>query len=359
MTVQTTARPVPAAVTACLATPVEQRVPAAVGAARYLAQHAGFGWTLPGQGAASITVEQALRAGRLDFDVQVWDTQAVNLTDRGVTTLDLKRTKCTVRVNQDGTVAELGGVGTAYTAIVNRTAFAFGEHILGQHGGGVVAVASHGLTEGSNTYVALRLKEGFEVKNAAGEADPYDLYLTVTNCHTGEGGLSINVTPVRRASCTQPAVDFARARQSLKIRHTGNILEKLGLARRAVNLAEAWTEQFVPAAERLLEVTLTRGQIDGLVEELLRTPAGRKEKSKAMWAERREVLRWLIHESPTTAFGRGTAYAVVNAWTEYQDYYPAGLRGRRDPEFARYYRAVSGLTHSAKKSIFARFGFRA
>jgi phage/plasmid-like protein (TIGR03299 family) len=287
----------------------EGRLPAFLG----LARHTGGTYVEDNTG---MTVEQGLRAAGLDWTVQV--VEGVNvpvITDTGVTTVNYPDHRGTVRVNKDGSASRLGIVKTKYRAMQNVDAGGYGQAIVDEFGANLVAVGQFGDPMGSKTYMALRLPETMLV---AGQ-DAHDLYVTVLNDHTGNGGVTALIAPIRLDCLNQTHATFRGAPLRLSLRHTGHMTGKVAQAREVLDLTHKWVPAFQQAADRLLDVAVSDALFEQIIKDVIAEPTGTTKRSLNGYQAKVDGIK-AARQSPTNAFARETAYGAYNAFVEWADF---------------------------------------
>jgi phage/plasmid-like protein (TIGR03299 family) len=272
-----------------------------------------------------MTVDRALEAAGLDFTVSLHDDLSVPVVDdHGVETVKatgkFRATVASLPPGKDGTRPPrrlLGVVGRRYELVQPTEAAEFGQQIIEESGGSVVAVGAYGDPTGSRMYMALRLPEGIKV----GGIDPHDLYLTIGNSFGGDTGLWGCVAPIRLDCTNQVAATFGKLSNRFSIRHTANWRGRSDEVGKALAITGTWTEQWLKASEQLLATPLVGSDLDGFLESLMPTPrTARTETGERSWQMRRNQVANLAREGENNTVGRGTAYAAYQAVAEWADH---------------------------------------
>jgi phage/plasmid-like protein (TIGR03299 family) len=286
------------------------RFPAFIG----LARHTGGVYA---EDQAGVTVEEALVAAGLDFDVELHTgVQVPVLTPDGVSTVDFPGHRATVRRNPDGSRSHLGIVRSKYRPAQNRDVLTLGQTIIDEGGANVVAVGGYGDPVGTKTYVALRLPETMLV----GGQDRHDLYMSIINSHDGTGGVTALLAPIRFACTNQTYGTFRLTDMRLTLRHTGDVTGKVHEARTLLGLTHRWMPEFEAEMARWLDTPVSEARFEDLITSVLAEPTGTTVRSTNGYEAKRDSLRGLFATAETNAFGRGTAYAAYNAFTEFADF---------------------------------------
>ncbi len=288
------------------------RLPAFVG----LAKATGGYYVEAGE--TPLTPQAAMAKADLNFTMQFEEITSNVITDTGVTRVDYLERGAVALYGDDRAIG-MGTVGSTYQFVQNQQVMDLAQKvILGEGGANVAAIGAYGEPIGSQTYMAFKLPEGLTV---AGE-DPYDMYLTILNSHSGESALSALVAPIRIA-CTNmiPATFGKGAPNRYKLRHSGDVELKADRVRQALEIAFKWTEKWQIAADRLLHTPMSEDRLETFLHKVLPTPGDAGKVSERNWATRRIELRQIITQSPTNAFGRGTAYAVFQGVVELDNHF--------------------------------------
>ncbi len=314
------------------------RVPAFLG----LAPEGGIYWENPP------SLDEAVRAAGLDFQVTLEPLSTTVVTDEGVSTLPLPKHFATVQRHPDGRVVPMRPVGDRYTPIQNPTVAEIAGLVLDESPDAALrAVGSFGDPVGSKVYFAFALGQ-FQV----GGHDPHDLYLTVISGHDGTSGLSAQVAPMRVACTNMVGGVFGRTKGRYVIRHTESAAGRVQDIREALQLTHRYTEQYVEESEQMLRQPMTEHDFLAWEHELFGAPRleDASARQRTITANRDEVLLG-VWRGDTLEFGRGTRWAAAQAVYEYLDWL-AAARGD-DPQRTRWEKAMSGLTEPVKTEAWA------
>jgi len=306
-------------------------------------------WDVLGTRLAGVTGSMdAMKESELaGWNVRKVGMTLTDMTEAGVTSLDVPDRYATVRTNPaTGATEYLGVVGGHYQPIQNEEHAGLLDAVVDTGDAEWVAAgASH---KGKRTFMTMRLPE--EVK--VGGKDALGLYLVAFNSHDGSSSFKFAVTPVRVACTNMQAAAIRGAVSSFSIRHTSGAGRELAEARRALNLTYKYTEAFEREAEALLARNMSPRQFDGFADQLYGIRDEGKAKKAAIKA--RDGLLALYRESDTLDGIRGTRWGAYQAVTEYIDHV-APVRGR-DAVFARATRSFDGASGRMKQAAFALLG---
>ncbi len=289
------------------------------------------------------TVAEGIKGTDLDFEVRLEKMQAVVMQDtiEGQVPLavDVPRFRASVGHYNDGRTPVVFSTWQSprYTPIQTAEALSWGDALSD---GRLVALGAYGDPVGSKVYAAYDLG-GFTV----GGKDEHELFLTITTTHDGTGSTSARVVPIRFDCTNQTDFYFGKgaAAPVIKVRHTVNAKEAMVQAEAAVQASREYLGIYVSSMEKLLKVKQSENDFIEWTRELWDvkdTPKGA--------AQTREDTLVSILGSETCAFGRGRAYAGLQAVTEYLDHH-APVRGA-DPVAARQDRIILGRVDAPKQT---------
>lgn len=227
----------------------------------------------------------------------------------------------TVR-SSDG--APLGVVGDRYQVLDHTDALSLFDPFVGA---GLRYANAGTFRGGALVYVQAEMPGG--AVSVAG--DEHRRYLTLVASHDGTRAMSIFLTAVRIV-CTNTlmaALREGRNGGAFTFRHTASSADRLAIAGRALAAADAEFTRFGALAERLRLAPFSRQDAIDLVEYLAPTKSDGGEAST-----RTRNVRAQIIDLTETGIGlgahRGTAWAAVNAVTQYVDHERPSRAGGRE-----------------------------
>ncbi|MEV6527395.1 DUF932 domain-containing protein [Longispora sp. NPDC051575] len=292
-----------------------------VGPGRFPAFHAlaraTGGWYA--ENTEGMSVERAMQAANLParVDFQPFD-QVPLITEAGVESLSYPGSQGTYAIYPDGTRRGLGTVRKRYTIVQPEELAALGEAITYQSDGAIVAAGSYGDPVGSRMFLAFKLPEGFTV----GGEDLHDRYFTLINSFDGSTSLRALFAPLRLTCTNQVEATFGKLANRVDIRHTGKITDKIDRVLEALRIAYDWTAAWKVESEKLLATPMNATEVTAFVDKLMPTPATTiTAKGEKLWTERRSAIIDLALRGENNDFGRGSAYAVNNAVSEFADHH--------------------------------------
>ena len=209
----------------------------------------------------------------------------------------------------------LGVVGCGYRPVQNCEAFSFVDDLI--ETGEIRYEAAGSLRGGKTIWLLGKMPERIFIT----EQDTTDQYILFTNGHDGTRAVHILPTAVR-VVCSNTLNLAMRKTQSTSRRmtfvHTGNIRSKLDEARQMLGLVNRQFESYAIEAKAMASVTLTSEQRSDYCFKLFPNIDGqnntRREKTRA------EIMSLMNDQTNTLAGMRGTAWAALNAVTQYVDH---------------------------------------
>lgn len=322
--------------------PTQGRVPAFLG----LAERSGGVYI---ENTSGLEVGDALHQTGLDFEVRK-DSLSVNLSgevpvvgDDGSLTMERQETGVQVPMparwvttvgypNDGGTPFAIAPCSPKYTVIQTETALEVGDALSE---GKLVALGAW--DNRAKVYGAWELGEGFDVAG-----DPYRSFVTLVTTHDGNGTYGL-MAPIRLGCTNQTNATFGRrATPRFSIRHVGEARFKLEEARRILGLTKQYEEVLKEESEELLTKPMSKDQFVIFARELWQVPADDDLSKRSLsLAKTRDEELLAILASQTCEFGRGTAYAGVQAVIEHLDFFGT-VRGGEDGAQARRYERIMG-----------------
>lgn len=224
---------------------------------------------------------------------------------------------------RDDTGAILGIVSNDYKIVPNRDAFRFLDSLINSDLYFETAGSLHG---GRRVWVLARIPEYIEVGG-----DQTATYLYVANSHDGSMAVTAAATPVRIVCANTLGFALRRsettegAQRTFKFRHTGDLQLKYDEARRVMDIAVNYAEQFKVMGDELATRKMNDPQVENVLTKLFNaddeTLGDRAKKNRNTNIGKVVTLyRGQGEQGDTTGNSPGTAWALVNAIGEYADF---------------------------------------
>lgn len=258
---------------------------------------------------AATTVAEALSIAHLDWEVE--KVPSYDLVD-GVPVQVPGR----YNVRRKDTHRVFDVVGRAYQEVNNLEALGFGDDL--HQVGGARFVAAGDIAEGRGVWVAFELPEEISF----GGHDKHTLTGLLETTHDGKRAVRLHIAPIRFQCTNVMNLMVRNAVQRFSVHHTSKAPERLQEAAQAVGLVKDYVKAFEETGERLLKSPMGEKALDQFLTRLV------PERPKK--ADEVAAIRDLAIAADTNEFGRGTAYAALNAVREYYDH----VRPQRTTESA-------------------------
>lgn len=242
------------------------------------------------------TSADALRLAGLDWTVEQKNIQLCGGAK-------IQNYKANVR-SSDGQV--LGIVSDRYKIVQNSDAFEFTDSIIG---GNVRYETAGSLNGGKKIWLLAKLPE---TEIAGDKTEPF---MCFSNTHDGSGAIRVCMTPVRVVCSNTLNLALDTARRSWSVRHTGDLQSKMHEARICLQMANAYMGELAKEADRLANTTVTRTQLDQILEELFPVDESSSQREKENVKKLKDEFM-VCYFAPDILKFRGTAWGAVNAMSD-------------------------------------------
>lgn len=239
----------------------------------------------------------------------------------------------------------LGIVGDPYKIVQNEEHADFLNALVDESGAHFDSAGS--LNGGRVVFITMKLPGHVHI----GGVDPVENYLAAFNSHDGSMAFTTMVTPVRVVCANTMNMAFKNNSHLFRVRHTSGIGQHLvGQARQILDLSFRFIDGFQEQAEQLINTSLTQARFEDIVRDLVGPPKDAAPRTVTRSENKMEEIVELFADGMTHANLRNTAYAGLNAFTEWADHY-APVRGD-DRENARAQKSL--LTPGFKDKALTR-----
>jgi phage/plasmid-like protein (TIGR03299 family) len=271
------------------------------------------------------------------------------ITGASYDTIDAPDKAMTVRTNPvTGATDYLGVVGRDYTPVQNEACAELLDLLIDASGAHFETAGS--LRGGRRVFVTLKLPDGIRVAGV----DDLDLYLALSTSHDGSAALRVDATPVRVVCANTQRLALKRSVGHYTFRHTTNVKTKISQARHAIGITYAYADAFTAEAERMLDTRLALDAFRDVCEQIWPTPpADAPIRTRNSHARRAHTVEYLFSDAPTQQAIRGTAWAGVQAITEYLDFYAPAASQTRRAERTLTSAGVAGIKQQAHDLLVA------
>jgi phage/plasmid-like protein (TIGR03299 family) len=232
------------------------------------------------------------------------------------------------RIARSDTGATLSYQRASYNIIPNS---AFGEiidAIIGTENGAVKLETGGCLGGGASVWMLARLDEPMQFScKGRKDASLTFPYLGLTSDHTGKAALAARLTTIRivcRNTLSLSEAEGERTGAVFSFSHRGDWHDRIEEAREALQFARNEVREYTDAMNDLLGIPISPEQETMWLREFIPSPPDSLISDRVMKnieEGRAAVLGFLNSETVEGAGIRGTAYALVQAASEYTDYY--------------------------------------
>jgi len=220
--------------------------------------------------------------------------------------------------NRNGIVRQdtrnvLGVVSERYVPVQNVEAFTFADSLIGPN----QAVYEGAGETGGGARVWLQLRLPGDIQIETNRDDRIEKYILLVNGHDGKRSVRAIVTPVRIACTNQLNATFRDAENSISIRHTGVISQKVAEAQRVLGLTVKYYDELGQVYNALARKNVTQVEVRDFLKNLV--PDKKDGEASTRTKNVRDEIEHLFrHGKGNDLPGvRGTAWALVNGVTDY------------------------------------------
>lgn len=136
-----------------------------------------------------------------------------------------------------------------------------------------------------------------------------------SNTHDGSGAIRVCMTPVRVVCSNTLNLALDGAKRAWSVRHTGDLQSKMHEARVCLQMANAYMGALAKEADRLANTTVTRAQLDQILEELFPVDESSSQREKENVKKLKDEFM-VCYFAPDILKYRGTAWGAVNAMSD-------------------------------------------
>ncbi len=262
------------------------------------------------------TSKKALQFAGLDFEV-LKRPNAHRLDDGSEVV-----SKSSFYTYRPDTNAILGDrLGKDYEVVQNIDAFSFFDAIVG--GEGIQYETAGALGKGEKIFITAKLPGYIKVANT----DCIEKYLFLTTSHDGFGSIMAAFTPVRIVCNNTLNAALKNHTNSIKIRHTANVKERLEEAHKVLGISNQLSQQLDGIFNQWAKVRITDKEVQKLIqmamvpnkEVLQNIQKGELDELSTCFRNICDDVYEYNFSSPTQQTGatKGTVFGAYNAITGY------------------------------------------
>jgi phage/plasmid-like protein (TIGR03299 family) len=259
---------------------------------------------------SATSVDEALTLARLEWELDLLAADHLTvLAPSGVISTGLPERKLLVRTDTHLTLA---AVGSRYTPVDNRSAFALAD---AAHAMGATFAHAGERDHGRSVFLTMDLPEA---RVQVGGNDIVDFGVIF---EAGHGGASVTgrVTG-KRLVCMNGMTVGIGSPISWSIPHTASALQRLTLAENTLRGATRYAKEFAAIAEHLISTPMSLREFTAYIDRLYPQPDPESKAAHTRWVRRRGDLLDLFRVAPTQEQGRDTAWGALNAVIEWEDW---------------------------------------
>lgn len=232
-----------------------------------------------------------------------------------------------------GRVDFLGDVGNEYQIIQNEQHAGLLNALVDESGAHFETAGA--LYGGRQVFLSMKLPGHINI----GGVDPVENYIAAINSHDGSMSFTLMVTPVRVVCANTLNMAFGNNSHVFRIRHTSGAETALrSKAREALDMTFNYLDGFQEQAEQLISTTMTQAQFEAIIEREFGAPDDASNAAVTRSENKIAQMTELFAEAQTQVGIRDTAWAGLNALTEWADHF-APTRGD-DRENSRAQKAL-------------------
>lgn len=303
----------------------------------------GLGMELP-EGA---TAHESFKQVGLGWSTELWEVSKAKRPDG--TEVEVASPDARLHVRLD-TNEVLGMVSEGYRPIGNMELAQFADMLAGEDKA-VRCETAGSLRRGKRVFALVKLPKDIEVV----DGDVLKNYVLVTNGHDGNSAFQVYHTSVRVVCANTLRMSERDAIKGARFAHTGNIAEKIEMARMALGIVVRQTEAFEQAARHLARIQMTEAKIDAYFGAVYEATVGDAEGDKAK-AKRDEILaEWksnLERADNAVPASRGTAWQALQAITFWHDHQRGRFQGVKQGSEGRIHSNLFGASAADKTKAF-------
>jgi len=235
----------------------------------------------------------------------------------------------------------LGVVGTAYTPLQNREAFAWFDSIVGE--GAAVYHTAGALGRGERVWILAKLPGELVIA----KGDTVEQYLLLSNGHDGQHVVEIGFSPVR-VVCQNTLTAALRGQGFQRLLHFGGLKTRMDQAAEILGIARRYYQELGQTFQALTLRKLGDLEAEAYFKAVF--PAtGSTGEASPIWKKTQETLAGLFHEGRFNILPsiKGSVWAAYNSVTELVDH----TRKAKSPD-ARFESILFGGGAAIKQRAF-------
>ena len=249
----------------------------------------------------------------------------------------------------------LGVVGEGYKSISNHDLAMFADSLAGDDAVAHLETAGT-LFGGKRVFILLRMPQTIEVNNG----DIVLPYMCLSNGHGGFASFNVYPTSIRVECNNKLQMSERDLGRALLPHWRFAERKKLAQARALLGLAQKEMRTFEAQCKALSQQNLSLGQIREFMDLAYGMTFGSaptEEENLKRWNEKKAKVMadWMARcesEKQTKYGGGGTAWAAINAYTEWSDHARGGTWMDNRPADSRQHSNMFGVSSVGKRKVF-------
>lgn len=259
----------------------------------------------------SMTAEEALSEANLSG----WNIRKAPIFALDENTGEMVQIEDRFGVIRDGG-APLGVVGNTYKIMQNEQLTGLLDALVDESGAHYETAGA--LDKGRKVFVSMKMPQSIKV----GGVDQIENYLTAMTSHDGSTSTVVMVTPVRVVCQNTMALALANSKTQFRVRHTSSAERViLNEARKALDMTFGYMSEFQDMAEKLINTTMTQSTFEQIIDKEFGVAEDAPSGTQTRWNNKLDTMVELFAESNTHKDVRNTAWAGLNALTEWFDHF--------------------------------------
>lgn len=241
------------------------------------------------------SVDEVLKESRLDYKV----SKSPILLPNGTEIPDKVAT-----VREDGSY--IGVVSSRYELLQNEEAFNFVDGIEG------LRFEKAGETKSGMVYIIGALPDVTVL------GDTFTPHLIMQTSHNGMYNLKATICPLRIICQNQFAMSFKKMSNTVSIRHSRQLANRLTQAKQLLNQTVTYMGAFKDTAEELASIKISDGNLYRIVDRFFEKAKEDMTERQRRESEERRQNFFKCYNSDDNINFLGTGWGVVNAMTDYE-----------------------------------------
>jgi phage/plasmid-related protein TIGR03299 len=210
----------------------------------------------------------------------------------------------------------MGVVGEKYAIMQNESLAHLLNTLVDESGAHFETAGA--IDGGRKVFITMKLPGNIKI----GGKDRVDNYIAVMTSHDGSTSTVFMVTPVRVVCENTLNLAFNNSSNLFRVRHTiGADKIMIQQAREALDFTFDYLGGFQEQAEQLINTTLTQGQFEEIIARNFGAPEDAPNSTITRTENKLDQMAQLFSDANTQEGVRNTAWAGLNALTEWYDHY--------------------------------------